>query len=136
MSLREVMSWDMSLWGREAGGNVYCACTDPVDSCPKAVSPQNKGVSSYIPFQAGYRSKKTKLNPHMAACDFISYCISPVLCDLHVSILLSFISLLCHLLPLSCHQNTACLFLFWPPLSCYIITWIGWCLLFFSFLPY
>jgi hypothetical protein len=37
----------------------------------------------------------------MAACDFIGYFIFPVLGDLHVSILLSFLSLLCHPLPLS-----------------------------------
>jgi hypothetical protein len=30
---------------------------------------------------------KAKLNPHMAACDLIGYFISPVLYEIHVSIL-------------------------------------------------
>jgi hypothetical protein len=51
------------------------------------LSPENKGVSPYMHLQAGYRSKKVKLNPHMTACDSIGYFISPVLCDFHVSIL-------------------------------------------------
>jgi hypothetical protein len=37
------------------------------------LSPENKGVSPYTLLQAGYRNKKAKLNPHMAACDFIGY---------------------------------------------------------------
>jgi hypothetical protein len=37
------------------------------------LSPEHKGVTPYIPLQAGYRSKKAKLNPHMAACAFIDY---------------------------------------------------------------
>jgi hypothetical protein len=50
------------------------------------LSPANKGVSPYVPWQAGDK-QKAKLNPHLAACDFIGYFISPVLCDLHGSIL-------------------------------------------------
>jgi hypothetical protein len=37
----------------------YCASTDPADWCPKD-SPKNKGVSPYIPLQAGYRGNKIK----------------------------------------------------------------------------
>jgi hypothetical protein len=55
--LWEIMSWDMSPWGRLSGSNVYFASTDPADSCPKA-EPENKGVSPYVLLQAGYRSKK------------------------------------------------------------------------------
>jgi hypothetical protein len=46
------------------------------------LSPENKGISLYIPLQVGYRSKKAKFNPYMIACDFIGYFIPPVLCDL------------------------------------------------------
>jgi hypothetical protein len=43
----------------------------------------------------------------MVACDFVGYFIFPVLCDLlHVSIFLSFLSLLCHPFPLLHYQNT------------------------------
>jgi hypothetical protein len=38
----------------------YCASTDSANSCPKT-EPRNKGVSPYIPLQAGYRSKKQDL---------------------------------------------------------------------------
>jgi hypothetical protein len=47
----------MGYWGRLAGSNVYCASTDPVDLCPK-LNPKNKEVSTYVPLQAGYRSKR------------------------------------------------------------------------------
>jgi hypothetical protein len=35
------------------------------------LSPKNKGVSLYIPLQAGYRSKKARFNPYMVAWNSI-----------------------------------------------------------------
>jgi hypothetical protein len=99
------MSWNRSLWDWLAGSNIYCAGTDPVDSCPKAEPGEQRRLTLYT-LASRLQKQKAKLNPHMAACDFIGYFISPVLCHLHASIL-CFISLLCHPLPLSCQ--------FWQP---------------------
>jgi hypothetical protein len=85
-------------------GTFYCAGTDSADSCPKAKPQEQRGLPLYT-LASRLQEQKAKLNPHMAACDFIGYFIFTVLCDLHVSILLSFISLLYHLFPLS-RQNT------------------------------
>jgi hypothetical protein len=82
----EITSWHNGHWGRLAGGNVYCAGTDPVDSCPKAEPEEQRGLILYT-LATRLQKQKAKLNPHMAACDFIGYFISPVLCDLHVSVL-------------------------------------------------
>jgi hypothetical protein len=68
------------------------------------LSPKNKGVSPYIPLQAGYRSKKQSSTHIWLHVTSLALSFSLVLCDLHVSIL--FISLLCHTLPLTC-QNTS-----------------------------
>jgi hypothetical protein len=84
--LWEFASWDTSLWGRLAGSNVYCVGTNPVDSCPKADPWKQRGLT-LCTLASRLQKQKAKLNPHMAACDFIGYFISPVLCDLHVSIL-------------------------------------------------
>jgi hypothetical protein len=119
--LQEIMSWDRSLWGRLAGSNIYCANTDPVDSCPKAEPWEQRGLTLYT-LASRLQKQKAKLNPHMATSDFIGYFIFPVLCDLlHVSIL-SVLSL-CFAILSACLfiRTSACLFLFWPPLSCYII---------------
>jgi hypothetical protein len=43
---------------RQQEATFYCAGTDSGDSYPKA---ENKGALPYIPFQAGYRSKKQGL---------------------------------------------------------------------------
>jgi hypothetical protein len=83
--LQEIMSWDRSLWGRLAGSNVYCAGTDSADLCPKAEPREQRGLTLYT-LASRLQKQKAKLNPHMAACDSISYFISPVLCD-HVSVL-------------------------------------------------
>jgi hypothetical protein len=84
--LWEIMSWDRSLWRRLAGSNIYCAGPDPLDSCPKAEHWEQRGLTLYT-LASRLQKEKAKLNPHMAACVFIGYFISPVLCDLHVSIL-------------------------------------------------
>jgi hypothetical protein len=83
--LLEIMSWDMSLWGRLAGSNVYCAGTDPEDLCPKAETREQRSLTLYT-LASRLQKQKAKPNPHMAACDFIGYFISPVLCDHHISI--------------------------------------------------
>jgi hypothetical protein len=55
-------------------------------TCIQRLSLKNKEVSFYISLQV--TQAKPKLNPNMAACDFIGYFISPVLCDLlHISVL-------------------------------------------------
>jgi hypothetical protein len=94
----------------------YCASTDPAD-CVQRLSPENKGVSSYILLQTAYRSKKQS-----SMCMWLHW-IFHFLPAMWPSCFnsLSFISLLCHPLPLPPCQNTACLFLSCPPLSCYII---------------
>jgi hypothetical protein len=84
--LREIMSWDRNLCGRLAGSNIYCASTDPADSCPKAASREQRCLT-LCTLASRLQKLKAKLNPHMAAYDFIGCFISPVLCDLHVSIL-------------------------------------------------
>jgi hypothetical protein len=77
------------------------------------LSPENKEVSPYIPLQAGYRSKKAKLNPHMAACDLLA--ISFPQCYVSFFMFQFFNLYLSALpsLPLPHFQNTTCLFLFW-----------------------
>jgi hypothetical protein len=100
------MSWDRSLWGWLAGSNVYCASTDPVDLCPKAEPREQRGLTLYT-LASRLQKQKAKLNPHMAACDFIGYFISLVLMWSSRFNSLSFISLLCHPLPSRC-QNTVC----------------------------
>jgi hypothetical protein len=59
----EVM-WDSPAesWGTKAGqqeATLYCAQTQWTQV--QRLSPENKGVSPYIPLQAGYRSKKQNL---------------------------------------------------------------------------
>jgi hypothetical protein len=113
------MSWDGSLWGRLAGSNVYCADTDRVDLCSKAEPQEQRGLTSYT-IASRLQKQKAKLNPHMAARDFYWLLHFPsAMWPFSCFNSLSFISLLCHPLPLSCCQNTTCVFLFWPPLSCY-----------------
>jgi hypothetical protein len=90
--LREIMSWDRSLWGRLAGSNVYCAGTDQADSCPNPEPWEQRGLTLYT-LASRLQKQKAKLNPHMAACDFIGYFISTVLCDLHHVSVLFFFSL-------------------------------------------
>jgi hypothetical protein len=74
------------------------------------LSPENKGVSPYVPLQAGYRSKKqssTHLWLHV-----ISLAISFPQC--YMTFMFQFFKFylsLCHPFSLS-RQNTACLFLF------------------------
>jgi hypothetical protein len=84
--LQEIKIWDRSIWGRLAGSSVYCAGTDPADWCPKAEPWEQRGRTLYT-LVSRFQEQKAKLNPHMAACDFIGYFISLVLCDLHVLIL-------------------------------------------------
>jgi hypothetical protein len=67
--------------------------------------PENKGVSPYIPLQAHYRSKKTRFNPYMIACNSIGYFPRVMWPSTH-SDSLSFISLLCCPLPLLPYQST------------------------------
>jgi hypothetical protein len=74
----------MSLSGRLTGSNVYCASSDPADSCPKAKPQEQRGLTFYT-LASRLQKQKAKLNPHIAA--FIGYFIFPVLCDLYVSIL-------------------------------------------------
>jgi hypothetical protein len=99
----------------------YCAGTDSADSCPKA-SPKNKGSHlTLCTLARRLQKQKTKLNPHMAACDFIGYFITPVLCDLHVSILQ--VLSLCFAFPSPCliiRTQPVC-FSSGPP-PCYSIT--------------
>jgi hypothetical protein len=91
-----IWSWDKGHWGSLAGSNIYCANTDPADLYPKAESWEQRGLTLHI-LASRLQKQKAKLNPYMAACDFIGYFISPVLFDLfQVSVLLSFISLLCY----------------------------------------
>jgi hypothetical protein len=74
------------------------------------LSPENKGVSPYIPLQAGYRSRKqssTYIWLHVTPL-----AISSPQCS-GTFMVQFFISLLCHPFPLPQYQNTACLFLFW-----------------------
>jgi hypothetical protein len=66
---------------------LYFSSTDPVDLCPKAEPGEQRGLTLHT-LASRLQKQKAKLNPHTAACDFIGYFISPVLCDLlHVSIL-------------------------------------------------
>jgi hypothetical protein len=37
------------------------------------LSPKNKGISFYIPLQAGYRSKKARFNSYIVACNSVGY---------------------------------------------------------------
>jgi hypothetical protein len=70
-----------------AGSNAYGASTDPVDLSPKAEPREQRGLTLYT-LASRLQKQKAKLNPRMAACDFVGYFIPPVLCDLlHVSIL-------------------------------------------------
>jgi hypothetical protein len=64
----------------------YCAGPDSEDSYPKA-EPREQGDLTLFTLASRLQKQKAKLTPHMAACDSIGYFISPVLCDLHVSIL-------------------------------------------------
>jgi hypothetical protein len=84
--LQEFVSWDTRLWGRLEASNIYCASTEPADSCPKANPREQRGLTLYT-IPSRLQKQKAKLNPHMAAHDFIGYFIPPVLCELHVSIL-------------------------------------------------
>jgi hypothetical protein len=59
--LLEIMSWDRSLWGRLAGGSVYCAGTDPVDSWPKAKPREQRGLTLYT-LASRLQKQKAKLN--------------------------------------------------------------------------
>jgi hypothetical protein len=95
--LREITSWHTGCWSRLAGSNFYCASTDPANLCPKTEPRKQRGFTLYT-LESRLQKQKAKLNPYLAACDFIGYFIFPVLCDLHVSILWV-LSLLCHPLP-------------------------------------
>jgi hypothetical protein len=55
--LWEIMNWDMSLWGRLAGSNVFCASTDPTDLCPKAEPWEQRRLTLYT-LASRFRSKK------------------------------------------------------------------------------
>jgi hypothetical protein len=55
----------------------YCASTDPADSCPKA-EPWEQRVLTLYTLASRLQKQKAKLNPHMAACDFIGYFIPSV----------------------------------------------------------
>jgi hypothetical protein len=82
------------------------------------LSPENKGVSPYRPSQAGYRSKKQSAT-HMWL-HVTSLAISFPQC--YVTFMLEFFKFyLSALPPPSPVRTSACLFLFWPPLSCYTI---------------
>jgi hypothetical protein len=59
---------------------------NPVDLCPKAEPGEQRSLTLYT-FASRLQKQKTKLKPLVGSCDFIGYFISPVLCDLHVSIL-------------------------------------------------
>jgi hypothetical protein len=57
ISQAEISSWDMGLWGSLAGSNMYCASTDPADSCPKTEPREQRGLTLYT-LATGYRSKE------------------------------------------------------------------------------
>jgi hypothetical protein len=48
---------DTEHWGDSAGSNLYSASPDSADSSPKAEPPEQRGLT-FIPLQAGYKSKK------------------------------------------------------------------------------
>jgi hypothetical protein len=77
--------WDTEAVQQEA--MFYCAGTDSADLCPKVEPQEQRGLTLYT-LASRLQKQKAKLDPHMTACDFIGYFISPVLCDLlHVSII-------------------------------------------------
>jgi hypothetical protein len=63
----------------------YCAGTDSADSCPRAGPQEKRGLTLYT-LASRLQKLKAKLNPLVAACDFIGYLVFPELCDLHVLI--------------------------------------------------
>jgi hypothetical protein len=69
------------------------------------LSPKNKEVSPYI-LASRLQEQNAKLNPHIAACDFIGYFVSLLLCDLHVSILKFYLSALPSPLPVSSSEHS------------------------------
>jgi hypothetical protein len=120
--LQEFANWDMGLWGRLAGSNVYCASTDPADLWTKAEL-QEQRVSPYMPLQAGYRSKNqssTHIWLHVTSLAFhFPSAMWPACFNS-----LSFIYLLCHLLPLSHCQNTSLSVSFLA--SPFLLQWQWW----------
>jgi hypothetical protein len=42
-------------------------------TCIQRLSPKNKGISPYIPLQAGNRGNKTRFNPYMVTCNSVGY---------------------------------------------------------------
>jgi hypothetical protein len=50
----------------------YCPNTDSADLCPKAEPQEQRGFTSYT-LASRLQKQKAKLNPHMAACDFVGY---------------------------------------------------------------
>jgi hypothetical protein len=77
--------WDTVAIQQEA--MFYCAITDPADLFPKAEPWEQRGLTLNT-FASRLQKQKAKLNPLVAACDFIGYFIFSVLCDLlHVLIL-------------------------------------------------
>jgi hypothetical protein len=93
-------------------------------TCVQRLSPENKGVSPYIPLQTGYRSKKqssTHICLHVTSLAIsFSQCNVTSMFQLFKFCLSAF-----HSLPLSRRQNTAC---FFSGLSFFatIQEWVDW----------
>jgi hypothetical protein len=112
--LWEIMSWDSSLWGRLAGSNVLLCQHRPIRLMSKGWAPRTKGSHLYPCKQVTEAKSKAQPTYGCMWLHWLFHFLSAMWL-FHVSILLSFISLLCHPLPLSCCQNTSLSVSFLPP---------------------
>jgi hypothetical protein len=75
-------------------------------TCKQRLSPENKGVSPYIPLQAGYRSKKQSLTHIWLHMTLLVISFLQCYMTFLMFQFFKFISLLCHPFPLLHYQNT------------------------------
>jgi hypothetical protein len=70
--LWEFASWDTRLWGNSRKYHFIVPAQIQVNHLQR-LSPENTGVSPYIPLQAGYRRKNARSNPCTVIFNFIGY---------------------------------------------------------------
>jgi hypothetical protein len=101
--LQEITSWD-----RLAGSNIYCAGTDPVDSCPKGLmSLRTKRSHLIYPCKQVTEANSKAQSTHGCMCMWLHWLFHfPSAMWPSCFNSLSFISLLCHPLPVSLSEHS------------------------------
>jgi hypothetical protein len=69
---RETLLWEIrtETWDTETRKQRFIVLAQ---TYVQRLSPENKGVSPYIPLQAGNKGKKPRLNPYMVTCNSVDY---------------------------------------------------------------